>query len=127
MQYPAAAALAFYPIGVSANASIVGAGQWYLPTLGEWMDVYGYDYSNISDCGGKIGAHGKTIKIINETLTTLKSKTVAAEVLTPNGFYWSSLENGFNAAWRLYLGTDLDFLHSRAKTEPSRVRVSLEF
>ena len=38
----ALAAHNFYPLGVKQDDPKVGAGQWYLPALGELIDLYGY-------------------------------------------------------------------------------------
>ena len=88
----AQAAHDFYPQEGLKNDLKVGQGQWYLPALGELLDLYGYDTSKIvgfrQDSSGAIG---DIKKIINTTLSALKAKGVDAESLTDE-YYWSSLE-----------------------------------
>ena len=88
----------FYPLGVKKDDPIVGAGQWYLPALGELMDLYGYDNSQITDFEGKSGAKGDIKTLVNDTLSALKNKEVEAEKLT-DSYYWSSSEFGPTSEW----------------------------
>ena len=124
LQYAAPAALAFYPPNVYQNDSKVGVGNWYLPTLGELMDLYGYDYSSLGECKSSTGAKGGTKNTVNVTLTALKNKGVTAEALT-GFYYWSSTEYNSSSSWNFGMGdgsrTDL------TKSEARLVRVSLEF
>ncbi len=125
LKYAAPAAIAFYPPEVSANDSKVGAGHWYVPTLGELMDLYGYDYSKVTNCdNAKEGVNAQTKNKVNATLATLKSKGVTAEKLT-DGYYWSSSEHTSGTPWTLDItdGNRLWNYWSKIKY----VRVSLQF
>ncbi len=87
----AMAAHQFYAPGVAKNDANFGQGQWYLPSIGELMDLYGTDYEAITAGDGTSGAVGDNKDKINETLNKLKIKGVDAEVLIENN-YWSSSE-----------------------------------
>ena len=107
LQYAAPAAKAFYPPKTNPHDPIVGKGKWYLPTIGEQMDLYGYNYSKDK---------------VNTTLKVLKDKKVIAE--TFSGYYWSSTESTRNDSWSLSLdqGTRND-----SPERNHHIRVSLEF
>ncbi len=68
-----------------------GQSNWYLPSIGEWMDVYGIDPSAMISGTGISGATGANKTIINNALATLADKGAEAATLT-NGYYWSSSE-----------------------------------
>ena len=90
----------FVPEGVAANDENFGTGTWYLPSIGELMEVYGFDAANITSgtgTSGVIPASGKTI--INATLGSMGDK---ATTLT-DGYYWSSSESSSDISWRLPL------------------------
>ena len=93
----------FYAPGVAADDETFGHGNWYLPSFGELLDVYGYDKSAITPTSGSTGAIGDNKATINKALNTLKSKGVTAEALT-KAWYWSSSENNVNYSWILYMG-----------------------
>ena len=122
LQYAAPAAKAFYPPKTNPNNPIVGKGKWYLPTIGEQMDLYGYNYSAIVSIPGNTGATGITKDKVNTTLKVLKDKKVIAE--TFSGYYWSSTESTRNDSWSLSLdqGTRND-----SPERNHHIRVSLEF
>ena len=121
--YAAPAARAFYPHADLKNNSLVGEGNWYLPTLGELMDLYGYNYQKLVNCEGIDGATGTTKEKVNATLASLKEKGVQAEVLS--GFYRSSSESNDHLSWHLTMSTgSRDDNH---KTYEEYVRASLEF
>ena len=125
--FPQAAQAAhdFYPQEELKNDSKVGKGKWYLPALGELMDLFGYDNSQITVFNGTTGANGKNITVINKTLSTLKSKDVVAETLTDN-YYWSSSEYSNNASWVLHMSTGSRG-NTSTKNDGYYVRVSLQF
>ena len=124
----ALAAHQFYPLGVEANNTIVGAGRWYLPSLGELTELYGYnsDFSNLYS-----GRTGETIAKVTQTLTALKSK---AEPLSLT-LYWASTEKNYDLARELMFGTDASsqnlgsgYISEYHKNDPHcAVRASLNF
>lgn len=112
----AKAALAFYPLKVSSNNAKVGAGQWYIPAIGELAQLYGLDISAMKAGNGTSGATGETKVIVQKTLSALAQKGVNADVFktikpsttfidgvgwTSDGRYWSSTEAHDSAAWSL--------------------------
>ena len=100
------AASQFYAPGVSESDAEFGAGTWYLPSIGELCDLYGYDYDalDMSIGGGTSGATGGNKALINAALAKLKAEGADAATLT-NGWYWSSSENGNNKSWGLSMIT----------------------
>ena len=115
----------FYPLGVKQDDPKVGAGQWYLPALGELMELYGYDNSEINDYGGTSGAKGNNIKLVNNTLEALKNKEIVAEKFTAKGCYWSASEFGNKNSW--VLCTDDGQRYNGDKAYGNYVRASLQF
>lgn len=98
----ATAATQFY---VGDKTGDFGQGNWYLPSIGELMQIYGYDADAMTSGTGTSGKTGVNKAIINEALGKLGGD---AAVLT-NGWYWSSSEGSYNGAWGQYLsggGTD---------------------
>ena len=99
-----------------------GQGTWYLPSMGELMDMYGYDYSQITDAYGTSGAGQtaaeKNIDDINTALTTLKNKGVAAEAMSV--FLWSSSEDSSGNSW--YLSTNVGYRYDDFKNSNYGVR-----
>ena len=86
----ALATRAFYPPEVSADNKFVGQGKWYLPAIGELMDLYGYDFNQITGLTGTDGVLGNIKEIVNKTLESLKAKGVDAEKFTEQYHYWAS-------------------------------------
>ena len=95
----AQAAHDFYPPQVQPTHPIVGQAHWYLPAIGELMELYGYDLNKITGFWGKSGATGEIITIVNSTLKALKERNVDAEEL--KSMYWSSTEYNSERAWRI--------------------------
>ena len=94
----ASAANQFY---VGDKDGAFGQGNWYLPSIMELMNVYGFDTDKItSGWWSTSGAVGDHKAAINATLQQLKDAGVEAEVLT-NNYYWSSSEDSSNYSWRL--------------------------
>ena len=87
----------FVPEGVSADDENFGAGTWYLPSIGELMEVYGYDAGNITSGSGNSGMDGSNKTIINATLGSMGDDAAA---LT-NNYYWSSSECSNGYSWGL--------------------------
>ena len=97
----ASAATQFY---VGDKDGELGQGNWYLPSVGELMEVYGYNSDAMASGLGATGATGDNKSLINSALSTLKGKGGEAEALT-NGFYWSSSEYKYNDSWIVNMGT----------------------
>ena len=120
----ATAANEFYAPGVSKNDATFGQGNWYLPSIGEWMNAYGTDFSQVADGWGTSGAVGDNKKAINDTLATLADKGVDAAVLTENfywsssEYYWASTNYVYDASWSFKFGTGQRGFPSEYMTEP---------
>ena len=101
--YPAQAATATskYAPSVCANGSICGAGEWYLPALGELMILY----VNVSTINSKLSSAG-------------------GSAIRTNNDYWSSTEHNSNRAWCVYFGNGGG---DNNKTVSYRVRPVLAF
>ena len=80
-----------------------GQGTWYLPSIGELMDMYGTDTSSMTRGDGTSGAASydtSNMKVINDALSTLADKNPAiAEEMS--GSYWSSSESSSGNSWML--------------------------
>ncbi len=100
----ATAANQFYAPGVDKNDANFGQGQWYLPAIGELMEMYGIDAANMTDGYGTTGANGENKTAINDALTTLKGLGVDCATLT-NGFYWSSSEYYNTSSWEFNMSS----------------------
>ena len=83
----AKACTAFYPLGVSADNPKVGAGQWYFPSIGELMQMWGYDLSKVTGFGYRGLAY--SYQQINNSLEKLKTKNIDIQPLK-NAQHWSS-------------------------------------
>ena len=95
------AALQFY---VGDKNGDFGQGKWYLPSIGEWMDFYGTDSTQITAGSGRSGSKGQHRNLINRALRTLDIlKGVEATVLGANGNYASSSETGTSGHWVISL------------------------
>ena len=97
----ATAANQFY---VGDKNGAFGQGNWYLPAIGELMEMYGTDTSAMTEGFGISGAIGDNKNAINKALTILKSKGVEAEALGDK-YYWSSSEWGSSYSWVLNGGS----------------------
>ena len=115
----ALAAHQFYPLGVEPNNTIVGAGRWYLPSLGELTELYGYDYDQVTTWD--TGKTGKTKEKVTQTLTTLEGK---AEPLK-NIEYWASIEYSGDIAYELKADGSISKYYK--KDPHCAVRASLNF
>ena len=88
----------FYAPGVDKNDVNFGQGQWYLPAIGELMEMYGTDASGMTGGTGATGVIGDNKTAINDALTTLKNLGVDCIALK-NVYYWSSSEANNNNSW----------------------------
>ncbi len=100
----ATAANQFYAPGTSKNDANFGQGTWYLPAIGELMEMYGIDAANMTGGSGTTGANGENKTAINDALTTLKGLGVDCAALA-NGYYWSSSEYNSNDSWSLNMNS----------------------
>ncbi len=80
------------------SGSLVVIGDWYLPTMGEMMQLYGYDMSSVTWWTGTGGAKGDVKTKVNTTLNFLANKGISAAVLT-NDYYWTVNEKDTKGAW----------------------------
>ncbi len=108
----ASAANQFYAPGVDANDSELGQGTWYLPSIGELMDMYGTDISKMTDGYGSSGNNSETRKkftAINNTLDALGGEASTFS----SGYYWSSSEYSPNYSWILSTGSGFRTTYSK--------------
>ena len=92
----------FYAPGVDKNDANFGQGNWYLPAIGELMEMYGFDAEDITIGIGESGTNGNNKIDINNSLTALKNAGVDCVELT-NGYYWSSSESNSTSSWEFNL------------------------
>ncbi len=109
----------FYAPGVDKNDANFGQGQWYLPAIGELMEMYGIDAENMIGGSESTGANGDNKTAINDALTTLKGLGVDCATLT-DGYYWSSSEYSNNYSWRF--GMHNGYRHYTGKNSGYYVR-----
>ncbi len=96
----------FYVPGLYSGDANFGQTKWHLPSIGEWMDVYGYNAAAVTEAEGDSGATGDNYSIIMNTLSVLIGKECDAEkFLFSDGRgsgglkYWSSSEAAPDNAW----------------------------
>ena len=82
----------FYPSGVEPSDTSFGQGKWYLPAIGELMDMYGTDNAEITSVLEMSGAKGDVIQKVNKALEILASAKVAQTIYT-DLYYWSSTKS----------------------------------
>ena len=85
----------FYAPGTDKNGANFGQGNWYLPAIGELMEMVGFEVGGVTDGRGTSGSNGENAALINKTLLALKDKGIDADSLAY--IYWSSSEGGINA------------------------------
>ena len=100
----ATAANQFYAPGMDKDDANFGQGNWYLPAIGELMEMYGFDASEITNGSGTTGNSGNNIVAINDALLTLKNNGIDAEVFSKD-YYWTSTEKDNASTWTINLGT----------------------
>lgn len=115
----ATAATQFY---VGDKTGNFGQGNWYLPSIGELMQIYGYDADAMTSGTGTSGKTGVNKAIINEALGKLGGD---AAVLT-NGWYWSSSGNGSSTAWDQHFNNGSITGPSKGASEYVRPVLALE-
>ena len=112
----ATAANQFYAPGVSENDANFGATHWYLPSIGELMDLYGTDTQAITGGSGTSGATGGNKALINAALAKL-----GGDAEEMNGSYWSSSENYYFDSWSLDMGNGYRSTNYKHSTNVVRV------
>ena len=117
----AAACKNYTPDASLTNNADFGKGQWYLPSIGELTDMYGYDYSamDMTIGYGTSGAVGDNKAKINAALNALQNKGVDAKALT-NGWYWSSSEHTNSTSWGLNVSSGNRFGSYKVNTNYAR-------
>lgn len=96
------AATQFYPPEVSSTDADFGQGTWYLPSIGELMEMYGFDFDGVTSFwDSTTGANKTNLNAINKALAALGSN---AETIGSK-YYWSSSESSYNFSWYLHMGS----------------------
>ena len=114
----ASAANQFY---VGDKDGAFGQGSWYLPSIAELMNMYGYDAGKLT--GGlwsTSGATGDNKKAVNAALAALKAAGAEAEELS-NTYYWSSSENLSFNSWNLNMGNGNRIYTNKSNNYSERV------
>lgn len=145
--HAARASKEFYPTASTAEDPCVGAGKWYLPALGEYVEMFGYtdmdsiltapnrgiDYGNTGgsdplfrgipcDTGGVDASKG--MDIVAETLLALKNKGVQANTFT-NDIYWTSTIGNTRSVW--VFNPTVGGRYVNPKSNANYLRFGLEF
>ncbi|MBR4105998.1 MAG: hypothetical protein IKK52_01700 [Alphaproteobacteria bacterium] len=94
----------FYAPGVDKKDKTFGQDKWYLPSIGELMQLYGTDFTQVTEARGTSGAKGDNIAVINTALGVLKGKGAEADKLIED-IYWSSSEAYISDSWDLAMGS----------------------
>ncbi len=110
---------------VGDKSGYFGQGKWYLPSIGEWMELYGVNTAEISSGEGNSGATGTGKSTINQTLTILQNNSVDAAVFSDVG-YWSSTGYDSNYAWRLDMSSGSRGSGTKAKSFKVRPMFTME-
>ena len=98
----AQAAKKFMPDKSLENDADFGQGTWYLPAIGELMDMYGTDTSQITaGWGSASGVVGDNKKAIDNALGELEKYGIATKLT--NGHYWSSSEYSNRDSWLFHM------------------------
>ncbi len=113
--------LAYVPENVDSNNPIVGAGQWYMPSIGELMQLYGTDAAKMTEYSGNSGATGKTLEIVHQTMDGLQSKNINAEKFSGHYTFRRSSTRGGYGFYTLNMKTGArssDFNQNSFNTRP---------
>ena len=96
------AALQFAPDKSLKDDADFGQGTWYLPAIGELMDMYGTDTGKMTaDWESAGGAKGDNKKAIDDALGELEKYGIATKLT--NNYYWSSSEYTRDSSWVLVM------------------------
>ncbi len=108
--HPAAEAAAAYKVaGVGSEYN-----DWYLPAIGELMDMWGTDTAEMTDYIGKTGAAvyaDSNMKKINDTLTAIGGETMY------NKGYWSSSEAYMGNSWELTVRDGYRYNYTKSSSD----------
>jgi hypothetical protein len=121
----ALAAISFYPPNVDSSNALAGAGNWYIPSMGELSLLYGFDANSATSSFGTDGNTGTTIKIVNNTLKTLSSKGLTVDTLATQN-HWSSTIVSKYDTWGVNLNNG-SRVYSVERSSKIWLRPSLEF
>jgi hypothetical protein len=105
--YPTAAeaAYAYYPAELLKSTK-VGQHNWYLPAIGELMEMYGLDLSAVTADGGNTGATKVVLESVNQKLSMLQAQGVSATLINVKGaYYLSSTQKDQSFVWVLQMAT----------------------
>lgn len=90
----------FYLPEYDPNDPFLGTGQWYLPAIGELLQMRGVNPKEMTSGGGFSGDHGTTWNKITTALNMLKKKGIPVSN-TAQDFHWSSSEVHYAKAWAI--------------------------
>lgn len=113
------AALLFIPDKSLKENTDFGQGTWYLPAIGELMEMYGINTNQMTPGYGSNGVIGDNKKTINDALSELEKHGIATQL--SKGLHWSSSEYTRDGAWFLGMGSG-GYNHT-AKSSGNAIRV----
>ena len=116
-------AMQYQATGVDSNDADFGQGKWYIGAIGEWTDLYGYDYANITSGTGTSGAKttDRTLNKINATLSVIDGATTLN-----SDYYWSSTEQHSQNSWLLKTNNGYRYYQTKDKNNYVRCFQLLE-
>lgn len=122
--YPAAAksTLEYYPSSSLKDNPKVGAGNWYLPSIGELLYLYGIDVPSMDKSDTSSGIVGGRIDLINNALFNLTKNGMSH---IKNLYYTSSTVSN-SASWLVNMSTG-SHINGNSRIYGSHVRPSLQF
>ena len=94
-----------------------GEGTWYVPSIGEMMQIYGYTASNVSGTATS-GRYNKNLTNINNTLSEIGTAV--------SGEYWTSTELNQYNSWKFNTTTAYRNLYEKSNSLPVRAFQFLE-
>ena len=117
----------YYPYEELKNTKF-GQGYWYLPAIGELMDVCGYNFDTITALpGGSSAATCETLSKVNATFAVLQAKNFDARGFVVHRSYFSSTELDSEYAWGVSMAGSQQSVQKELKNSILGLRPSLEF